>query len=212
MRNVMATAALCLGLGSAAMGNVVYVNPTGAGNQSWNGALGMDFTVNSVITITSLGAYDSGQDGFANSITIQLFDAANTATAIATILTGTGTTGTLIGGSRFYAITPIILAAGFHGSIVASAFSISDMDANNSISTITATTDSLGGALTFTGSRYDSNLGVFPGTVDTGQVNNYQAGTFDATPTPEPGTLSMMALAGVGLGALGRKRKMKITA
>ena len=207
MRNLLAVAALLLGTNSLASANVIYTNSIGNGNQKFAGSVGMDFQVNSTITITSLGAFDSGQDGFTNSILIQLYDLSNLASPYVFTSTGTGATGTLIGGSRFYAIKPIVLSAGFKGSIVASGFNINDLNGNASIPNFTgAATDTLGGAISFVGSsRYDNTAGIFPLTIDSGSPNKYQAGTFiasagGAVSAPEPGAFSLVVLGGLLIG------------
>ena len=167
----------------------------------------MDFQVNSTITITSLGAFDSGQDGFTSSILIQLYDLSNLASPYIFTSTGTGTTGTLVGGSRFYSIAPVVLPAGFKGSIVASGFNINDLNGNSSFPNFTgATTDTLGGAISFVGSsRYDNTPGIYPLTVDSDSPNKYQAGTFMAMAggsisTPEPAAFSLVVLGGLLIG------------
>ena len=211
MKHLCGVAALVLGCTTLASANVVYNNAPGNGNQKFVGSLGMDFQVNSNITVSSLGAFDSGQDGFVGPILIQLYDLSNLLTPIASTSTGTGTTGTLIGGSRFYSIAPIVLIAGFQGSIVASGFSASDMNGNMSFPGFTgATTDSLGGAISFIGSSRYGNTTAFPTILDSGPANRYQAGTFVAssggsTASPEPGTWSFVALGGL-LVAVSRRK------
>ena len=43
------------------------------GNQEFGGALGMDFIVNSEITVNKLGAFDSGSDGISMPLIVQLW-------------------------------------------------------------------------------------------------------------------------------------------
>ena len=213
MKHLLSSAVLLMGLNGLASANVIYGNNTGVGNQHFTGSLGMDFQVNSTITITHLGAFDSGQNGFSGSILIQLFDLGNLASPLVFTSTGTGEAGTLLGGSRFFAIAPITLNAGFQGSIVASGYSSAEPNGNASLPSFGGnTTDNLGGAISFIGSsRYGNTPGVFPTTLDSGPENRYQAGTFMAvagasTATPEPGTWSLIAMGGVLIGAARLKR------
>src|SRR5262245_52891099 len=87
-----------------------YVVPAGAtGNQTFAGALGMDFDVNQPIVVTKLGVFDSGGDGLNLPINVRLFNR-DTQAEVAFVLNNSGTTGTLIGGSRFYDLaSPITL-------------------------------------------------------------------------------------------------------
>ena len=43
------------------------------GNQEFGGALGMDFIVNSEITVNKLGAFDSGSNGISMPVIVQLW-------------------------------------------------------------------------------------------------------------------------------------------
>jgi VCBS repeat-containing protein len=82
----------------------------GEGNQDWFGALGMDFDVHSPISILTLGAFDSGQDGFVNPLTVGIFDR-NTGLLIESSATITSSE-TLIGQSRFFDVTDLCLRPG----------------------------------------------------------------------------------------------------
>src|SRR6266496_6541774 len=93
----------CAGLASAAP-IVAYSNPTGTGTQSYTGALGMDFTVNSPtgINVYSVGIFDSGQNGYSQSMTVQFYNLSNTASPIFSISVPSGMSGTMVGGSEFF--------------------------------------------------------------------------------------------------------------
>src|ERR1035441_5837234 len=91
--------AAALSIGINARGNtIVFVNQPGIGSQQ-GFVLGMDFVVNTPVTVTELGAFDSGGDGFANTIHVGIYNV-NTAALLgsADLI---GTVGTLIAGSQY---------------------------------------------------------------------------------------------------------------
>src|SRR5215207_1276128 len=75
------------------------------GNQGYGGSLGMEFNVGlTPIQITRVGAFDSAQDGYANTINVRVYDRLDVSTPILSESLAAGATGTPINGSRF--ITP----------------------------------------------------------------------------------------------------------
>jgi PEP-CTERM motif len=186
-----------------------------AGNQSYGQALGMDFNVLSAITVTKLGAFDSGQDGFAVGTTIQvaIFDR-NTQAIVSPIASFTNATpGTLSGNQSFIDIADITLAAGQY-SVVAVGFNANDKNGNyNFIPNTGPTMNTGGGLISFSGSGATARYGgaglVFP-TLTAGvvQTNQFDAGTFQFTnAVPEPSAYAMALLALAGLGFTARRRK-----
>jgi PKD repeat protein len=141
-----------------------YSTTDAVGNQGFTGNLGLDFNVNSPIQVDSLGAFDSGQDGFVGTITVGLYtrlpggDPNNdhNGTLIQSV-TLTGTDGTLAGNYRFVQLgTPLVLQAGFY-TIDAVGFSNSDLNGNEGLPGSTVTTDDGGGLISFVGSgRFDA--------------------------------------------------------
>ncbi len=103
------------------------------GNQAWTGTIGMDFQVNTPLTVLSLGAFDSNQDGIAGTIQVGIFFASgsNTGSLVPGLsLSFTGSGDTLIGGSRFRNLgSPVILTPGSY-IIAAQGFSANDLDGN----------------------------------------------------------------------------------
>ena len=184
---------------------IAYSDPTGVGNQAFPGALGMDFNVNSAagINVYSIGAYDSGQNGFVNSLTVSFYNLANTALPIYSMVIPSGTGGTLVGGDRFYSLSvPLFLAQGSY-SIVAQGFSSSDPNGNSNplgVGGNYGTLDTGGGLISFVGnSRWGLGSG-FPTGSDY-SVDKYGAGTFiygsaavqqQGSDTPEPGSAALM--------------------
>ena len=206
---------LTLTIGASAHAATALTSTRGTGNQSYTGALGMDFDVNSAILITSLGAFDSGLDGFNEfGIQVGIFDR-GTGFLIGTSATISGEDPNQ-GQSRFVDIDDFVLGPGQY-SIVAFGFSSLNQNGNSGLGGSGPTQDTGGGAISFIGSgRYDSTLSAgfsLPSTLDGGPTNRYDAGTFTfTTAVPEPGEWAMM-LAGIGMiGLLARRRKATTSA
>jgi hypothetical protein len=204
---------------------VAYQVPAGVvGNQSDSGTVsfGMDFNVASAIQVSQIGVFDSGQDGLLAPIQAAIYDRTTQSlvSPVVTFAAGTGAgSGTLNGGSRFLNVGPIVLSAGFQGSIVVFGYgngTTAELDGNSfgaatGTPTFPWTTNDGGGALVFTdGGRY-SNGGAslqYPTNLDSGPVNRYAAGTFAFTVgVPEPGSLALIVTTAlVGLGVRRRHR------
>ena len=92
---------------------IAYAVPSGTvGSQNFGGPLGMDFDVNQPIAVTELGVFDSGSDGLSVQLGAALYNR-DTQALMAQLTFAAGTTGTLIGGSRFLPLsTPLFLPAG----------------------------------------------------------------------------------------------------
>jgi hypothetical protein len=193
---------------SANAATIVFTTTVEAGTQQgW--LLGMDFTVNSDVTVTQLGAFDSDGDGFQNTVSVAIFDLDGNMVGSAAYFTGT--TDPLIGGSRFQAVTPFTLQAGTTYSIVSAGYLVGSADYNgNSQSPGFTTFNNLGGALTLVdnGGRWEaqnSNALSLP----TDNVGGYSqsdpvflAGTFAV---PDGGVTAL--LLGASLAGLGWVRR-----
>lgn len=150
-------------------------NPVGG--QLVNGCLGIDFNVNSSISVTQLGIYDDGRNGLANSHNVYIYNRA-TQTALATLNFAAGNTGALSAdGYRFLALaTPLALAAGNYSIVVDYLAGTTDRDFNSGASV--GITNDGGGAVSFVGSGRSGSAGSFPTGLDSGPAYRYGAGSF----------------------------------
>ena len=170
---------LLAGAPAAQAAVIAYQVPAGTnGNQAHGGALGMDFDVNAPVIVTQLGVFDDGSDGLNRELTAYVWDRTSTTTPLATLTFAPADPGTPTGGSRFKALaTPLVLPAGFQGTISADGYGSGEQNGNSG--SPAWTTDSGGGALSFVGtSRYAMTAGVYPASPDGGPANRYAAGTF----------------------------------
>ena len=104
--------------------------------------VGIDLDATQTITVTALGALDSGVDGFLTGKRIRIHDRTTQAIVGPTAVFGPGATRTTVGSRRFVGSTPVLLAAGFQRSIIASGFDQTDPNLDTG--------------------------GAFPGTINTG--------------------------------------------
>jgi hypothetical protein len=168
---------------------VAYGVPAGtAGNQNFGGSLGMDFNVHVDSVVTRLGVFDSGSDGLLATITARLYER-NSRSQIAALTFTPEDAGELVGGSRFKALEPpLLLPAGFVGTIVAEGYTAEEPVGNATVQPIPGlTTNGFDCAISFIGSRF-GGAGAYPGTFQIAwAVNSFAAGTFEYGPVGEPG-------------------------
>ncbi len=176
----------------------------------------MDFTVAAGgITVTQLGAFDSGQNGFSSAISVGIFNF-NTQTIVAGLSASLTTNNTVADGqSRFIDNADVFLAAGNY-SIVAVGYGPNEQNGNAGLGGTPPTINTGGGLVTFFGAARNLNgttALVFPTLVDSGPANRYDAGTFkfvagNTTAAPEPGSLALLlpVMGAVGI-VLRRRRK-----
>jgi len=164
-----------------------------AGNQAFEGALGMDFVVNLPIQVFELGAFDSNSDGLARPITVELWSRDDGGTPdifdddaggeILAMLEFEDEEGTLEGGTRFLSLdAPIVLQPGPY-TIVGWGYGAEEQNYN------VGGRDAAAEGLTITdspfitfvgGSRFGdpANNGQWPTSLDGGPENRYGSGNF----------------------------------
>lgn len=168
----------------------------------------MDFDVTGPdgIIVTSLGAFDSGQDGISGTVNVGIVDR-STGSVVGETVSFSGGLGTLVDGSRFVTLTtPITLPSGFQGSITAQGYGLEGNGNTGNPSGFSATDDG-GGLISFVGTARwggDVPLTLAPN-VDGGPANRYYAGSFEYGAVPEPSSLALL-LGAVGLLSLRRRR------
>lgn len=198
------------------------------GNEQFGGTLGIEFTVNSPILVTSLGAFDAASaNGSAHTLNGSLITTIyNSATQLAVPgLTSTFSAsdpGTLQGGYLYKTvggINGILLNPGNY--VVAwTTTTNTDQDANSNFANfIPATISTGGGLITVNTSSYRYNEATpgnfgqdkYPTSSFSGRID---AGTFKfSAVTPEPGTVSLFAgLLVAGSSAMIRRRRARKSA
>jgi hypothetical protein len=185
---------------------IAYDVPVQPGNQNWQGNLGLDFNVNAghPIIVSNLGVFDSNGDGFTGTVNVAIFDR-NTTAQVGPTATFAGTTGTLLNGNRFLAVTPFVLPPGNY-SVVTVGFSNTDPSGNTTLplSSLIPSTESTGGLISFVGTgRYDANTSLdFPTIVPVATPSNvFLAGTFQFSAAAVPPILTKAFASGsIGVG------------
>lgn len=109
-------ALLLIGSGAQAQVPAYDLQAAGyTGTFNWAGQLGLAFDVVSPVQVTALGAFDSGQDGFAGTVTARLWRSSDQSLLAIQNFTGTSTAtaGVFNGDHRFLnLVSPLTLTAG----------------------------------------------------------------------------------------------------
>jgi len=165
-------------------GIIAYTNLLGDGGSStFAGTYGHDFTVNSTISVTQLGVFDSDADGLVRDLTAEIWSRdGNSGTQLTKLQFTSGEPGTLIDSSRFKSLaTPLVLTPGQY-TVVGHGYGPGEPAGHEGFAgpdSTFKTTDDGGGAISFVGtSRLGGTTGLFPATVSGGTSNYFSAGTF----------------------------------
>jgi len=166
----------------AAPDTIVYDIPAGTeGGQEYGGSLGMDFDTSGELTVSALGAFDSGSDGLSRSINVQLWSRADGA-GVEVLASADFTTedpGTLEGGQRFKALADAVTLPAGSYTIVGTGYGAGEPNINLGVAPAEGlSTNDAGGVITFVGGSRWGDAGAFPANVDGGPAQRYGAGTF----------------------------------
>lgn len=212
-RTLVLLLAGCMTAGLAGASTIAYDNAAALSPiQGFGGSLGLDFTVNSAITIDQLGAFDNGvianlagADG-RSGVTVQIYNITSTPVAIGPSVTFTPlNAGTQINGDAFLSVAPFTLGPGTFTVVAVNDDNYNSLGAVNN----TSTENTGGGLITFSGNaRYSVSMSAFPAQPDGGPNNRYDAGTFTfgAATAPEPSTFVLFGLGGA-LAFFARRRR-----
>lgn len=173
---------------------IAYLTPAGtAGNQNFNGALGMDFDVYNAIVVQQLGVFDDDSDGLKLPLTARIYNR-ETWEVVAELYFLPEDPGALIEGMRFKPLTPPLrLEPGFQGVIEADGYGADELVFNTGgrpDDVARVVMDDGNGSILFVGTGRNSvDPLLFPNTLDGGPANRYGAGTFlfETTAPTRPG-------------------------
>jgi hypothetical protein len=182
----------------------VFVASPGGGTLRFgnNFTLGSSFTVGSnPVSVTSLGVWDSNNDGLTFAKPVGIWDSANTLVATATI--PAGTTGTLVGEFRYMSITPIVLSANASYTIGAF-YASSDSDLLHDHTGGLAPT--MSSDFTNYTARFDNATGFSDPTGGTSGPA-YVGPSFQYTVVPEPSSLLLGVVGACMLWSCRRRRR-----
>jgi hypothetical protein len=208
IRQTIAATAIALAALSAASANagefMPYQISTGDGvNQFWPGSLGMDFTVNAPILITSFGAWEPNGIPAGSTLTASIYNQATQAVVYSQNFTSVapGTPGAANVG--FISVDDYLAPGNY--TLVGDGFAIGNY--NTQGPGLAGTLDTGGGLLTFGSWSYANDPNVYPtityassGCCNGASDFRYADVTFTAVGVPEPATWAMMLL---GFGAMG---------
>jgi hypothetical protein len=209
IRSVLSAALLTLAAGQASADTIALTfSGGGSGLSAYNTTLGWSFTTSNTITVTALGMWDAGGNGLLFS-----HDVAIWANGGALLMSGTvqsGTADPLTSGFRFNSsltgTTTLTPGTYVIGGVLAGP-PVGDLIAEN------ATASTASGIVRLQ-DRYGtlSNVLIRPDINYGPQEAGYFGPNFlfvNAVVTPEPGTVALFALGGLGLagGVIRRRRK-----
>jgi hypothetical protein len=168
----------------------------------------MDFQVNVPVTVGQMGAYDSGQGGFAAPVTVEIYDLTHNtwvggASHTTLIAFSAGNNGTLIGGSRFKDLaSPVTLPIGTYMIIAANYGQNTEENGNWLANDHFMSFEGQGGKLTLSRNGaycdYGSTLAVPTSPLGDNAEPEFATGTFALVPEPhEYGLVAVLGLLGL---------------
>ena len=207
--------ALCLLLAltgaSVHADTVAYADPGNQGTQGFGGNLGLNFSVVSPITVTSLGAFNASGTGIiTGTIQVVIFNTTTNTEVTPVVTFGPNASYTALGFDVFQAITPVVLGPGSY-QVDAVGFSASDHNGNLNTGSSSGPVLSGGGSILFTGAGYDGSATLDDPSACAGcKPNQFDAGTFTftTTPTPEPSSLLLFGSGLVALAGMAGLKKL----
>ncbi|HXZ12277.1 MAG TPA: PEP-CTERM sorting domain-containing protein [Candidatus Sulfotelmatobacter sp.] len=216
---LFALIALAVAVPAAHADTVAYTDPSGAGDQAFTGNLALTFTVDSPITVTSLGVFNASGSGLiTGTLQVVIFNTATNTEVTPVVTFGPGTT-YVTGGAGFdvfQSISPVVLTPGTY-EVDAVGFSTSDPNGNLNMGSVGPALNNGGGVLTFTGAAYNFSTGLNEALTCGGckplppETMQFDAGTFTfegaVVTTPEPASLSLFATGLLGLAVLLRRKR-----
>jgi hypothetical protein len=166
------------------------------------GAAGWWFELTDPVTVTHLGVYDHGDAGLADQHQVGIFARSSKGAALGVVTVPSGTSATLISGSRFVALTsPVMLQAGVDYYLLADNWAVDQMVAEFG-----------GAAITYApvviqkGQSTEPTNNIFnPGVFNSGG-GEILGPNFMIEGVPEP-TTAFGIIAAVGVFALLRRRR-----
>jgi hypothetical protein len=183
--------------------------------QGWTGPLGMDFDVNTAITITYMGVYNAfalTKPELASTLEVAIFNISGTMVAGTDTTFKASTAYTQLSGDvydLFQSITPVTLGPGDY-SVVAVGFNGNQPNGNQGFTDGVGASEGItNGSISYVGTaRFDYSGGGLhlPLVIDGGPPNRYDAGTFAV---PEAGFYSIFTVFALALTALGITRRRK---
>jgi hypothetical protein len=165
--------------------------------------LGFSFSVLKDLVITSLGAYDSGQDGLASAAQVGIWDTTGGAPLISVIVPA-GTVGELDGYFRYTGIPSFNLRAGT--TYVVGAFST---NLASSLFPGTVASGTIDSRLVLINDAYIDDSGFSYPYKTEHMAGPWLAANFRIAPIPEPETYQMLALGLVAVTAVATLRRRR---
>ena len=187
-----------------------------AGNQAWSG-VGLEFAVNSAISVTSIGIWDDGGNGFAatstNPLSAFLMTTSGGVLASATFYDTSPGGPVQSGGYRFISLGSAVTLLPGNYFLMGYSWTANDQEHNSNVNG-TPDTFVTSALVSFVQSAWTATGSEAPGTLPTsfGTINYFSSANIEfaeASAVPLPAALPLFA---TGLGALGlygwrRKRK-----